>query len=199
MQYCSSTLFNLLQWIVIGGSFSVVISDLSKLNLNDSRESNDTGPLHHAMSAPLLQPPQVSNNGSNLSDPPNAAGIWGAGPVHPPTAVSNRPLPPVVSGGGFTDMPWGAAPGGGASPGGGGTGSGSNTTYGPIYNPAAPPPSANYSAMPPHYAYNQTGIDNSLRAVSSSGMPYRRLFCAKVAKFRSEKTKGFVCFWLFFA
>ncbi len=33
-----------------------------------------------------------------------------------------------------------------------GSGSASTATYGPIYNPAAPPPSANYTAMASNYS-----------------------------------------------
>jgi hypothetical protein len=45
------------------------------------------------------------------------------------------------------EMPWTGPPSGG---------SGSNTTYGPIYNPAAPPPSASNYVTVPH-GYPQTG------------------------------------------
>merc|ERR1719336_2022922 len=55
-----------------------------------------------------------------------------------------QPQQPMPQQGGTNwDMPWTGPPSGG---------SGSNTTYGPIYNPAAPPPSAsNYVTVPHGY------------------------------------------------
>ena len=77
----------------------------------------------------------------------NTGGIWGANSGNmvfaPPQHGVQQQQPIQQQGGANWEMPWTGPPSGG---------SGSNTTYGPIYNPAAPPPSAsNYVTVPHGY------------------------------------------------
>jgi len=77
----------------------------------------------------------------------NTGGIWGANSGNmvfaPPQHGVQQQQPIQQQGGANWEMPWTGPPSGG---------SGSNTTYGPIYNPTAPPPSAsNYVTMPHGY------------------------------------------------
>ena len=65
--------------------------------------------------------------------------IMGPGWVGAPPPLRNEPSPPQW------EMPW-------TGPQSGGSGSASTTTYGAIYNPAAPPPSANYTCMASNYS-----------------------------------------------
>ena len=139
----------------------------NNLKLNDSLDSG-----RHSETQPLLsQQPQYPNQQPVGAPPPpvqlplgsggsggssaqqNVGGIWGAAPVNmmfaPPHAaqqpVQSLQQHPQVSTN--WEMPWTGPPSGG---------SGSNTTYGPIYNPAAPPPSASNYVTVPH-GYPQTG------------------------------------------
>ena len=99
---------------------------MGRINLNSSNETDHHGPTGITMTTGL----PLGSGGSGGS----AGGIWGAGmtaamPQQPPTA------PPAW------EMPYMGPPSGG----------GSTTTYGPIYNPAAPPPSAAYGMTYPGY------------------------------------------------
>merc|ERR1711963_714123 len=93
-----------------------ISDEMGRINLNSSNETDHHGPTGITMTTGL----PLGSGGSGGS----AGGIWGAGmttamPQQPPTA------PPAW------EMPYMGPPSGG----------GSTTTYGPIYNPAAPPPS----------------------------------------------------------
>ena len=81
------------------------------------------------------------------------AGENGKGASLPPPTVPAPPVPQEGAAAGWAPPSWqqGVPPSGpndwNSSP------NQSNTTYGPIYNPSAPPPSANYMQMP----YDQSG------------------------------------------
>ena len=131
------------------------------MRLNDSTDSgknSETQPLL-LQKKPLIQPQigvqlplgSASSGGSSVQQ--NIGGIWGSsswnivyGPAH---EVQQPPLPlqQLAPRGGDWDMPWTGTPSGD---------SGSNTTYSPIYNPAAPPPSASKYVTIPH-GYPQGG------------------------------------------
>ena len=105
------------------------ITEMGRINLNSSNETDHHGPTGITMTTGL----PLGSGGSGGS----AGGIWGAGmttamPQQPPTA------PPAW------EMPYMGPPSGG----------GSTTTYGPIYNPTAPPPSAAYG-MTSYPGYGQ--------------------------------------------
>ena len=70
---------------------------------------------------------------------------WPGAP--PPPPMRNEPSPHQW------DTPW-MGPGSGS-------GSASTTTYGAIYNPAAPPPSANYAAMASNYSGYGSGRESA--------------------------------------
>ena len=116
MRYCYDELFS-------------SITEMGRINLNSSNETDHHGPTGITMTTGL----PLGSGGSGGS----AGGIWGAGmttamPQQPPTA------PPAW------EMPYMGPPSGG----------GSTTTYGPIYNPTAPPPSAAYG-MTSYPGYGQ--------------------------------------------
>merc|ERR1711997_580046 len=78
----------------------------------------------------------------------SGGGIWGVGPM--PSAPPPNPQPHEIWTGGQT--------------------SGSTTTYGPIYNPAAPPPSAAYingawGAPPAASSHSGSGSQRSNRLI----------------------------------
>lgn len=93
---------------------------VGRMNLNDSRLSNESA--NHLEGPTMTTELPLPSGGSGGS----AGGIWGAGMTSQPQQ-STAPQ--------AWDMPWTGPPSGG---------NGSTTTYGPIYNPAAPPPSAAY-------------------------------------------------------
>lgn len=107
---------------------SSIHANMANLKLNDG----DADPLPPP---PLNQTPAplpLASGGSGGS-----GGVWGAGHMGAPVVSGQN------SGPGW-EMPWTGPPSGGT---------GSTTTYGPIYNPAAPPPSATYMAMPQYQPY----------------------------------------------
>merc|ERR1719219_2319699 len=93
---------------------------LGRVNLNESKLSNESA--NHLEGPTMTTDLPLPSGGSGGS----AGGIWGAGMTSQP----QQPSAPQA-----WDMPWTGPPSGGG---------GSTTTYGPIYNPAAPPPSAAY-------------------------------------------------------
>ena len=143
----------------------------------DSGRNSETQPL--LLQQPPLRPPQIGGQlplgpagSGGSSGQQNIGGIWGAssgnivyGPAHqvqqPP-----QPLQQLPQTGGNWDMPWTGPPSGG---------SGSNTTYGPIYNPAAPPPSAsNYVTIPhgyPQGGYLQGGVSTERASAYQPQIP----------------------------
>ena len=90
------------------------------MNLNESKLSNESA--NHLEGPTMTTDLPLPSGGSGGS----AGGIWGAGMTSQPQQSSAPQA---------WDMPWAGPPSGGG---------GSTTTYGPIYNPAAPPPSAAY-------------------------------------------------------
>ena len=100
--------------------FLLPITGVGRMNLNDSRLSNESA--NHLEGPTMTTELPLPSGGSGGS----AGGIWGAGMTSQPQQ-STAPQ--------AWDMPWTGPPSGG---------NGSTTTYGPIYNPAAPPPSAAY-------------------------------------------------------
>ena len=130
----------------------LIFVDLANLKLNDSIDSDrnsETQPLLQPTLHPVLGPSQqqgttqilLGSGGSGGSGgQPNIGGIWGAAPTGQLLAEQQSNHPSQQQGLSW-DMPWTGPPSGG---------SGSNTTYGPIYNPAAPPPSANNYVTVPH-------------------------------------------------
>ena len=134
--------------------------DLANLKLNDSVDSgrhSETQPLlqqppHPSLgpTPPGIQVPLGSGGSGGSSGQQNVGGIWGATPgnMNYGPLQGQQPVQPMQAVHSTNwDMPWAGPPSGG---------SGSNTTYGPIYNPAAPPPSAtNYVTVP--QAYQQGG------------------------------------------
>ena len=133
----------------------------NNLKLNDSLDSgrhSETQPLllqqpQHATVGPVhtgVQLPLGSGGSGGSSVQQNVGGVWGASQgnmVFASQQPVQQPLQQHPQGGGNWDMPWTGPPSGG---------SGSNTTYGPIYNPAAPPPSASNYVTVPH-GYSQVG------------------------------------------
>ena len=137
----------------------------NNIKLNDSLDSgrhSETQPLiaqqpqypiQQPLGPPPVQLPLGSGGSGGSSGQQNVGGIWGAAPgnmLFAPPHSSQQPVqslqqhPQVATN---WEMPWTGPPSGG---------SGSNTTYGPIYNPAAPPPSASNYVTVPH-GYPQTG------------------------------------------
>ena len=122
-------------------------TDLGQLNLNDSGLSGES------QAQPFQQPPMTSLPLGSAGSGGSGGGIWGVGPM--PTAPPGpNPQTHDVWTGGQT--------------------SGSTTTYGPIYNPAAPPPSATYFngawggvAPPPHAGSSHSGGSGSHRGGSN--------------------------------
>ena len=92
-------------------------------------------------------------SGGSSGHQQNIGGVWGASPgnmIFAPPHQAQQPVQPLQQlpqTAPNWDMPWTGPPSGG---------SGSNTTYGPIYNPAAPPPSASNYVTVPH-GYPQVG------------------------------------------
>ena len=93
---------------------------------------------------------------ATIGPPLGSAGSGGSGSGHmimgpapwvgAPPPIRNEPSPQQW------DMPW-AGPQSGS-------GNASTTTYGAIYNPAAPPPSANYTAMASNYSGYGSGRES---------------------------------------
>ena len=104
-----------------------------------------------AMPGGALLPLGSGGSGGSNNIQQNTGGIWGANPGNmvftQPQHVAQPQQAMPQQGGTNWDMPWTGPPSGG---------SGSNTTYGPIYNPAAPPPSASNYVTVPH-GYSQGG------------------------------------------
>jgi len=106
------------------------------------------GPPPGPLQGGMAQLPLVSGgSGGSSNIQQTTGGIWGANPGNmgfaPAQHTSQQQAPIQQQGGTNWEMPWTGPPSGG---------SGSNTTYGPIYNPAAPPPSAsNYVTVPHGY------------------------------------------------
>ena len=131
----------------------------------DSGRHSETQPLllqqaapqHHSIGPTQtggVQLPLGSGGSAGSSGQQNIGGVWGATPgnmVFAPPHQAQQPVQPLQQlhpqAGTNWDMPWTGPPSGG---------SGSNTTYGPIYNPAAPPPSASNYVTVPH-GYSQGG------------------------------------------
>ena len=117
------------------------------MNLNDSGLSGES------QAQPFQQPPMASLPLGSAGSGGSGGGIWGVGPM--PTAPPGpNPQTHDVWTGGQT--------------------SGSTTTYGPIYNPAAPPPSATYFngawggvAPPPLAGSSHSGGSGSHRGGSN--------------------------------
>lgn len=130
------------------------LAEFGQLSLNDSRLSGDSAqhPVAAAHATQMTSVP-LGSAGSGGS----GGGIWGVG-----MTSQQQPSAAEIWTGGQT--------------------SGSTTTYGPIYNPSAPPPSANYfmgsggvyagTAPPPASSHSGSGSHRSNRlmlAASGSG------------------------------
>ena len=94
---------------------------------------------------PLSIGPPLGSAGSGGSNNMIMGQAWMGAPLPP---HRNEPSPPQPQ----WEMPW-AGPQSGS-------GSASTTTYGAIYNPAAPPPSANYTAMASNYSGYGSGRES---------------------------------------
>ena len=123
---------------------------LGRVNLNDSGLSNETDRNPITMTTVL----PLGSGGSGGS----AGGIWGAGMTPGMTSgmtsgiTSGMTAQQPSSVPTTWDMPWTGPPSGG----------GSTATYGPIYNPTAPPPSAAYGMtypgyVQPHHPHSSSG------------------------------------------
>ena len=143
------------------------------------------GPPQGPLQGGMAQLPLVSGgSGGSSNIQQTTGGIWGANPGNmgfaPAQHTSQQQAPIQQQGGTNWEMPWTGPPSGG---------SGSNTTYGPIYNPAAPPPSAsNYVTVPHGYPQgnympgappteSSYGYQQQLQSnISSSGKDYCHFF-----------------------
>jgi hypothetical protein len=113
-----------------------VSTDIRQLNLNDSLNTAESGLDQQQQPPPSMAPLPLGSGGSGGS-----GGIWGAG-IPPQQHQQQQQQQQQPQQAPNWEMPWAGPPSGG-----------STTTYGPIYNPTAPPPSANYGMMPPYQAY----------------------------------------------
>ena len=180
--------------------FVLGVAMQNNLKLNDSLDSgrhSETQPLllqqqpiQHQPIGPNqmggVQLPLGSGGSGGSSGQQNVGGVWGAAPVFVQAqhSQSQQPIQPSLQqhpqGGTNWDMPWTGPPSGG---------SGSNTTYGPIYNPAAPPPSASNYVTVPH-GYQQGGYMPNDPTESSYGyQPHHQSNVSSSGKQNSFKCK----------
>ena len=141
-------------------------------------------PLGHMQGGATQLPLGSGGSGGSTNIQQNAGGIWGANPGNmgfaPPQHVAQQQQPVQQQGGPNWEMPWTGPPSGG---------SGSNTTYGPIYNPAAPPPSASNYVTVPH-GYSQGGYMPGAPPTESS-YGYQQHLQSNVS---SSGKKRYLCF-----
>ena len=122
-------------------------SEFSGLRIGDG----EVEPLPHpTMVHPMAIGAPMASAGSGGSGSGNNLimnQVWPGAPTLAPPPLRNEPSPHQW------DTPW-MGPGSGS-------GSASTTTYGAIYNPAAPPPSANYAAMASNYSGYGSGRESA--------------------------------------
>ena len=119
------------------------IPDFTGLRLNDA--DSDPLPLPTVGHPMAIGVPMASAGSGGSGSGQNM--IMNPGWVGPPHPLRNEPSPHQW------EAPWMGPVSG--------SGSASTTTYGAIYNPAAPPPSANYTAMASNYSGYGSGRESA--------------------------------------